>query len=524
SVNTVVLRSQLDPAAGFADTLDAVRQADLAVYGNMDLPFERLVEALAPARSTAHHPLFQVLLAFQNLQTEATTLPGLEIRPLDAPAPGSKFDLEWMLAEQFGAAGEPAGITASLTFTTDLFDRGTAATMVDGFLALLDAATAAPAAAIGTLAVTPAAGTPLPALTVHPHDEATVVVNPQPAPARRAYRAPRTDAERTLVDAFETVLESPRIGVDDNFFDIGGNSMGAVRLVTLVREHTGIPMPLQWMFLDPTPAALAQRLVEAADQPGVEASMRVLLPMRPRGDAPALFCVHPAIGLAWCYGGLVQYIDGDRPIYGIQSPGVTDGGTADRTVRELAVRYVEEILHVQPEGPYHLLGYSAGGPLAHAMAVELRRRGAEVPSLVMIDSRADVAVPDDSALPPLSMLLAEFGGIDIPPELEHLTPAQAADLLAASGITFSATDLENFYSDLQHLLRQIAAHEHEVFDGDLLFFAAAHNPDPNPNVTTWRRYIGGSIQDRPLPYSHNEMITAEALAVIGPLVDAYLRR
>ncbi|WP_433562341.1 amino acid adenylation domain-containing protein [Nocardia sp. CA-151230] len=523
-VNTVVLRSQLDPAAGFADTLDAVRQADLAVYGNMDLPFERLVEALAPARSTAHHPLFQVLLAFQNLQTEATTLPGLEIRPLEAPAPGSKFDLEWMLAEQFGTAGEPAGITASLTFTTDLFDRGTAATMVDGFLALLDAATASPVGAIGTLAVTSADGTPLPALTVHPQDEAAVVVNARPAPARRAYRAPRTDAERTLVDAFETVLESPRIGVDDNFFDIGGNSMGAVRLVTLVREHTGIPMPLQWMFLDPTPAALAERLVEAADQPGVEASMRVLLPMRPQGDAQALFCVHPAIGLAWCYGGLVQYIGGDRPIYGIQSPGVTDGGTADRTVRELAVRYVEEILHVQPEGPYHLLGYSAGGPLAHAMAVELRRRGAQVPSLVMIDSRADVAVPDDSALPPLSMLLAEFGGIDIPPELEHLTPAQAADLLATSGITFTANDLENFYTDLQHLLRQIGAHEHEVFDGDLLFFTAAHNPDPEPNVTTWRPYIGGSIADRPLPYGHNEMITAEALAVIGPLVDAYLRR
>ncbi|WP_051152824.1 non-ribosomal peptide synthetase [Nocardia niigatensis] len=523
-VNTVVLRSQLDPAAGFAATLDAVRQADLAVYGNMDLPFERLVEALAPVRSTAHHPLFQVLLAFQNLRTEATTLPGLEIRPLEAPAPGSKFDLEWMLAEQFGTTGEPAGITASLTFTTDLFDRATAAAMVEGFLALLDAATAAPTAAIGTLAVTPTEGGPLPALTGNPPDDTASVVRARPAPVRRVYRAPRTDAERTLVDAFETVLESPRIGVDDNFFDIGGNSMGAVRLVTLIRERTGLPMPLQWMFLDPTPAALAVRLVEAAEQPEVTASMRVLLPMRPQGDAPALFCVHPAIGLAWCYGGLVQYVDRDRPIYGIQSPGVADGGTADRTVRELAIRYVEEIQHVQPEGPYHLLGYSAGGPLAHAMAVELRRRGADVPSLIMIDSRADVAVPDDSALPPLSMLLAEFGGIDIPPELEHLTPARAADLLAASGITFTATELENFYSDLRHLLRQIAAHEHEVFDGDLLFFAAANNPDPNPNVSTWRPYIGGAIEDRPLPYSHNEMITAEVLAQIGPLVDAYLRR
>ncbi|MGW2662511.1 amino acid adenylation domain-containing protein [Nocardia tengchongensis] len=517
-VNTVVLRSQVDPAAGFAATLDAVRRADLAVYGNLDLPFERLVEALAPVRSTAHHPLFQVLLAFQNVQTERTALPGLAVRPLDAPAPGSKFDLEWMLAEQFGAAGEPAGMTASLTFATDLFDRTTAAALADGFLAILDAMTVDPLAAVGTIEV---AGAGLPTLTVNPHDEPSPAA---PAPVRRLYRAARTEEERILVAAFEAVLESPRVGVDDNFFDIGGNSMGAVRVVTQVREATGIPMRLQWMFLDPTPAALARRLGEAAAQPGVEQSMRVLLPMRPQGDGPALFCVHPAIGLAWCYGGLVRHIDGAHPIYGIQSPGVTDGGTADRTVHDLAVRYAEEIRRVQPEGPYHLLGYSAGGPLAHATAVELRRRGAEVPSLIMLDSRADVAVSDDTAIPPLSLLLAEFGGIDVPPDLDHLTAAQAAELLESTGISFTATELENVYGDMCHLLRQITAHEHEVFDGDLLFIAAAGNPDPTPNVSTWRPYIAGRIDHRPVEFGHNRLTTPEAWEAIGPMVAAYLSR
>ncbi|MGW4533873.1 amino acid adenylation domain-containing protein [Nocardia sp. NPDC004340] len=517
-VNTVVLRSQVDPAAGFAATLDAVRRADLAVYGNLDLPFERLVEALAPVRSTDRHPLFQVLLAFQNVQTERTELPGLAVRPLDAPAPGSKFDLEWMLAEQFGTEGEPAGMTASLTFATDLFDRSTAAAMADGFLAILDAMTADPLAAVGTIEV---AGAGLPALTATPHAEPS---HPAPTPVHRGYRAARTEEERILVAAFEAVLESPRVGVDDNFFDIGGTSMGAVRVVTQVREATGIPMALQWMFLDPTPAALARRLGEAAAQPGVEQSMRVLLPMRPQGEGPALFCVHPAIGLAWCYGGLVRHIDGVNPIYGIQSPGVTDGGTADRTVRDLAVRYAEEILRVQPEGPYQLLGYSAGGPLAHATAVELRRRGAEVPSLIMLDSRADVAVPDDTAIPPLSLLLAEFGGIDVPPGLDDLTADRAAELLESAGISFSATELENVYGDMCHLLRQIAAHEHEVFDGDLLFIAATGNPEPIPNVSTWRPYIAGRIDDRPVEFGHNRLTTPEAWEVIGPLVAAYLAR
>ncbi|WP_330178910.1 amino acid adenylation domain-containing protein [Nocardia sp. NBC_01503] len=519
-VNTVVLRSRIDPAAAFTTTLAATRRADLAVYGNMDLPFERLVEALAPARSTAQHPLFQVLLAFQNVQIPRTTLPGLEIRPVEAPAPGSKFDLEWMLAEQFGPAGAPNGITGSLTFATDLFDRATAQSMADAFVALLTAVAATPQAPVGDLEIPGG----LPPLTARIQDEDRPAVTIHPEPERRPYRAPRTDAERALTESFGTVLAAERIGVDDNFFEVGGNSMAAVQLVTLVRERTGNPMPLQWMFLDPTPAALARRLTEAAEQPEVEPSLRVLLPMRPMGDGPALFCIHPAVGLAWCYGGLVQYVDRAHPVYGLQSPGVVDGGTADRTIGDLAVRYIEEMRRVQPEGPYHLLGYSAGGPIAHAIAVELRRRGADVGSLIMMDARARVRITADSDLPPLAMLLAEFGGIDVPAGYDGVTPAQAADLLEASGISFTATEIEHFYSDLQHLLRQISEHEPEVFDGDLLFVSAAGNPDPTPNLETWRPFIAGRITDQPVAFTHNQLVTATALAEIGPLVGAYLDR
>ncbi|WP_297626967.1 non-ribosomal peptide synthetase [Nocardia sp.] len=519
-VNTVVLRSQLDPAADFATTLDTIRRDDLAVYGNMDLPFERLVEALAPVRSTDHHPLFQVLLAFQNVQPARTTLPGLEIRPVAAPAPGSKFDLEWMVAEQFAPAGEPAGITTSLIFATDLFDRTTAQSMADGFLELLTALTATPDAAIGAIEVLSG----LPELTVEIHDDDAPVVKVRPEPARRVYRAPRTEGEGALTAAFESVLESERIGVDDNFFEVGGNSMAAVRLVTLIRERTGIPMPLQWMFLDPTPAALALRLTEAAERPEVDPSMRVMLPMRPAGTGPALFCIHPAVGLAWCYGGLVQYIDRSHPVYGLQSPGVVDGGTADRTIHDLAVRYVDEIRRVQPDGPYHLLGYSAGGVIAHAMAVELRRRGEQVPSLIMMDGRAEVEIVDDSNIPPLALLLAEFGGIEVPPGAAGVTAPQAAELLAASGISFTATEIEHFYSDLQHLLRQISDHRPSIFDGDLLFFSAAGNPAPLPNVATWRPYITGPITDHLIDFGHNQLVTAAALTFIGPIISTYLER
>ncbi|WP_433725976.1 amino acid adenylation domain-containing protein [Nocardia sp. CA-129566] len=353
-----------------------------------------------------------------------------------------------------------------------------------------------------------------------------------PAPifeaAQRPYRAPESAAECALATAFETVLGTARVGLDDNFFDLGGNSMVATRLVAEVRERTGLDMPVQWMFTEPTPAALAQRLTEAVPQSDIDAAMRVLLPMRGTGSGPALICVHPAIGLAWCYTGLLRYLDDDHPVYGLQSPGVVDGGTADRTVRELALRYLEEIRRVRPHGPYRLLGYSAGGPIAHAMAVELRRRGEEVPALIMLDSRADVEVTDD-AMPPPELLLAEFGGVVVPPDGEaEFTPERAAQLLReAPGAFggFTATDLGNLYRDFGHLLRQVADYRPEVFDGDLLFVGADTDyGDEQPNVSTWRPYIGGRIHDHPVDFGHNRLTTPEAYAVIGPLIADYLRR
>ncbi|MFI6869120.1 amino acid adenylation domain-containing protein [Nocardia sp. NPDC050406] len=513
-VNTVVLRSHIDPAVTFATALADTRRTDLAAYGNLDLPFEKLVEALAPTRDTSHHPLFQVLLAFQNLPLEATTLPDMTIRPLETAAPGAKFDLEWMLAEQFGLAGEPAGITGSLIFATDLFDRHTAQAMADSFLRLLDTATAAPDTTVADLTDWSAATAPTGTPTVRGHLE--------PAP-RRAYRAPRTDLERAIAAAFESVLDTTRVGVDDNFFDLGGNSMAVVRLAEQLRERIDRTVPLQWMFIDPTPAALARRITEGDSESGIDPALRVLLPLRPAGERPPLFCIHPAIGLAWCYTGLVQHIDPSRPVYGLQSPGIGTGGTPDRTVRDLAARYADEIQRVQPHGPYHVLGYSAGGPLAHATAVALRRRGEAVPALIIMDGRADIEFTDDQ-IPPPEMLLAEFGGIDIPAGEGELTPQRAAELLrsvtgAASG--FSAADLENLYSDMGHLMRQIADHRSEVFDGDLLFFGAEGGP-PEPNVATWIPYIDGEIHDHHVEFTHNQLVGPQALRLIGPRIDAYL--
>ncbi|MFI6363195.1 amino acid adenylation domain-containing protein [Nocardia sp. NPDC050630] len=125
-VNTLVLRGEVDPELSFADLLRNFRRADVAAFGHADVPFERLVELLDPVRSMARHPLFQVMLTFQNMDRPELELPGLAVSGIDLGVVQAKFDLELTVVPRadHGAAN---GLSASFTYATDLFDEATVA-------------------------------------------------------------------------------------------------------------------------------------------------------------------------------------------------------------------------------------------------------------------------------------------------------------------------------------------------------------------------------------------------------------
>ncbi|WP_433195712.1 amino acid adenylation domain-containing protein [Nocardia sp. CA-107356] len=125
-VNTLVLRGDVDPELSFDELLRTFRRADIAAFGHADVPFERLVELLDPARSMARHPLFQVMLTFQNMPQPELELPGLTVSGIDLGVVQAKFDLELTVVprEDNGAAN---GLAASFTYATDLFDETTVA-------------------------------------------------------------------------------------------------------------------------------------------------------------------------------------------------------------------------------------------------------------------------------------------------------------------------------------------------------------------------------------------------------------
>ncbi|MEV2250527.1 amino acid adenylation domain-containing protein [Streptomyces sp. NPDC050147] len=144
-VNTLVLRADLEGDPSFAEVLRRVREADLAAYAHQDVPFERLVEELNPARSLSRNPLFQVMLALQNVPEAEWRLPGLRVTPMPpAAAPPARFDLSVSLGERRGADGSPAGLGGGILYAADLFDESTVRALGDRLVRVLEQVAADP--------------------------------------------------------------------------------------------------------------------------------------------------------------------------------------------------------------------------------------------------------------------------------------------------------------------------------------------------------------------------------------------
>ncbi|WP_434090518.1 amino acid adenylation domain-containing protein, partial [Nocardia beijingensis] len=361
---------------------------------------------------------------------------------------------------------------------------------------------------------------------------------PEPRLVTRPYRAPGTPLERTVLEVFDEVLElgvGQRVGMDDDFFDLGGTSLVATRAVSRLRTLTGAEVRVQWFFTDPTPAALAARIMAAlADDHDYDqdsnAALGVLLPIRtmvPHDVAAAepLFCLHPMYGLSWCYAGLARYVPASTPIFGLQSPALTEEGYLPRSLAEMAHRYVAEIRAVQPHGPYRLLGWSLGGVLAHAVATELQAAGEEIGLLTMLDSHPDIDVTDFRAA--IREALAELGiGADALLPGEGDIHDLSEDALAALHATIppdmavlTPDRVRRIYRSAVRSAELIAEHRPEVYRGRLDYFSAAGH---DTAASGWQPYVHGRVDDHPVGVPHDQMTSPEALAQIGPRLSELL--
>ncbi|KPA90300.1 amino acid adenylation enzyme/thioester reductase family protein [Pseudomonas asplenii] len=411
--NTLALRIGTDRELRVSDLLGRIKDLTLAAYSHQDLPFEQVVSALQPTRSMSHSPLFQVMLSLDNTPPAPLQLPGLQVTSLDSAHRTTQFDLSLSLVD----TGER--IRGSLQYASDLFDVSTVQAIAELFAKVLENLLGDAQQSIGQLLEnTPALPRSADAVAI-----AAPVEEPRPEP--RPYEAPQGDTEIAIAQLWKELFKLEQVSRHDDFFSLGGISLMAVQMASRLRKVLGKPIAVRDLFVEPTIAGFA-RTLDGQARPGQHGN---LVAVRRTGSQRPLFLVHPLGGEVQYARDLAPTLDPQVPVYGLAASGLVAGETPLFEVPAMAARYLAAIRQVQPQGPYRIAGWSAGGLIAYEMARQLQAAGESLEFVGIIDASAR---PEPA--PAQSLSEAQFLMAWLPTQVEPQVRQQLAALAQENAI------------------------------------------------------------------------------------------
>ncbi len=394
-INPVVLRGDLSGDPLFLELLTRVRETVLQAFAHQDVPFERVVDAVQPRRDPSRHPLFQINFLYQRdfvrpFQTSEVTLTAIP-----SVSPGAIYDLNFFLVER------AEGWRASCEYNTDLYDRSTIRRLLGQYQTLLEGVADDAGRRISEIPLEPAKERGLPATPADRATGATVQVLLPPEADRVSYVAPRDPVEARLAQLWEQVLGVQGISVDADFFDVGGHSLLAARLLAQVGKVFRKNLSLASLLQSPTIEAMAARLrMPRSRRPagGASASLadgasrlegdwddpaEQVFAMRRVGSRPPLVIVDAGP----FHRPLIRRLGSDQPVFGVALPELS-ALPEGFTVQDVAGNLVDALCASQVEAPYHLAGWSHAGLIAYEMARQLRSRGKEIAQLILFDANS----------------------------------------------------------------------------------------------------------------------------------------
>jgi amino acid adenylation domain-containing protein len=261
----------------------------------------------------------------------------------------------------------------------------------------------------------------------------------------RAFRPPRDILEQKLVSIWQEILKVHPIGVEDDFFLLGGHSLLAVRLMAWIEQELGQHLPMATLFKGPTIAQLAAILRQQNEAP----TWSSLVAVQSAGTLRPFFFVPGGGGNVFYLYPLAHHLGLDRPFYGLQARGLDGRSTPHASIEEMAADYLEEIVKVQPEGPYLLGGHSSGSWVAFEIARQLESRGQKVAMVAVIDTPAPISatktseVDEDEALylTKIARLIERWANKDLEITYEALKPLNEDEQMAYLEERLKTTDI-----------------------------------------------------------------------------------
>lgn len=357
---------------------------------------------------------------------------------------------------------------------------------------------------------------------------------------------PRDSIEFQLQMIWEDILNVRPIGVMDNFFERGGHSILAIRLMSQIYQHFEQDLALATLFQHPTIADLA---VVLRQQNSAE-MMKALVPIKPGGSKLPFFCIHPSGGTVFRYYDLAHYLGSEQPFYGLQTPDLDGKGNTYNKIEDLSAHYISAIQRIQPEGPYLLGGWSSGGVMAFEMAQQLVRQGEKVALLALFDTQVPAAYrnpasprePLDVSDPALArQIIQHINVASISEEFEQCMPEEqlrfALEQAKRRNIVPLDTNLEQFrrFARIQHI-NVYAVHTYvpQVYPYQITLFLAQGLPSQEELATSvtrrnwltqaWGDLARGGVEVHLVPGDHTNMVDVPHVQVLAETLNECLKR
>jgi FkbH-like protein len=383
------------------------------------------------------------------------------------------------------------------------------------------------------------------------HDPDALLKALEPEQAARpklaaTYTVAESATEKRLLKIWEELLKVSPIGVDDDYFELGGDSLMAVSLFVEIEQQFAQTLSLAALFSSPTVRKLAGRL----DGQTREESWRYLVPIQAGGSTPPLFCMHAAGGNVLFYRDLARHLGPYQRVYGLQAREMPETGTYLDRVEDMAAEYLKEVVRFRPEGPYHLCGSSFGGLLAYEAAQQLKAQGREVGILALFDtygpgypqrlpSASGIRQTTSGLLLQLKSVKGRLGRMNAREQLDFVrSKAQKVAKKLTRKWLYKKNEFQLKYSqalgkelpkDLQRnhkaIQRALSSYVPKPYDGRITLYRAGTQPEgivPD-HLLGWRGLPSQGIEVFESPGTHGAMTVDPYAAPLAELLGPVLK-